>query len=49
MNLDCEVEPLSRSAMSELITFIDTLSAEKFNFFLAFFLRGITPKPGSSQ
>jgi hypothetical protein len=23
--------------MSELITFIDTLAAEKFNFFLAFF------------
>ena len=49
MNLDCEVEPLSRSAMSELITFIDTLSAEKFNFFFGFFLRGLTPKPGSSQ
>ncbi len=37
MNLNCEVEPLSRSAMSELIVSIDTLLPEKFNFFLAFF------------
>jgi len=32
--------------MSELITFIDTLSAEKFNFFLAFFFALPHPKAG---